>query len=144
MLCASARSAILAPEKAPKLARAAQRCGGAGEDDGAAVRALGISRATMRLATSRPFRKPEKQAISQTLKYLRAVSSRMLSGTLAPMLNTITSIGPTVDSICSTSATTSSSLRASLAKACASPPSASICATSGCSLSRLRRVTQAT
>ncbi|MNT73466.1 hypothetical protein D3C72_2121750 [compost metagenome] len=96
----------------------------------------------MRLATSRPLRKPEKQAISHTLKYLRADSVRMLSGTFAPMLNTITSIGPTVDSICSMSATTSSSLRASQAKAWARPPSASICATSGCSLSRLRRVTQ--
>ena len=96
----------------------------------------------MRLATSRAFRKPAKQAISHTLKYLRAVSVRMLSGTLAPMLNTSTSIGPTSRSMRSTSATTSSSLRASLPKACAVPPAASICATSGASLSAWRRVTQ--
>jgi hypothetical protein len=48
----------------------------------------------MRRATSRPLRKPPKQAISQILKYLRAVSSSTLQGTLAPMLNTSTSIAP--------------------------------------------------
>jgi hypothetical protein len=53
-------------------------------------------RVTMRLATSRPFRKPPKQAISQILKYFAGDSSRMLQGTLAPMLNTSTSIGPMV------------------------------------------------
>ena len=44
MLCASARSACLAPANAAKFARAAQRRGRAGEDDRAAARA-----ATMRL-----------------------------------------------------------------------------------------------
>jgi hypothetical protein len=100
------------------------------------------SRATIRFATSRPFRKPPRQAISQILKYLRAVSSRMELGTLAPMLNTSTSIGPMADSICSTSATTSSSLRASDAKPWAWPPSALIWSISGCSLSSVRRVAQ--
>ena len=55
-----------------EVGRAAQRRRGAGEEDRAAP-AL-----TIRLATSRPLRKPPKQAISQILKYLRAVSSRML------------------------------------------------------------------
>jgi len=100
-------------------------------------------RTTMRRATSRPARKPERQAISQILKYLGAVSSRMLHGTLAPMLNTSTSIGPMSCSIPRTSASTSSSLRASEAKPRARPPATMISSTSGCSLSALRRVTQA-
>src|SRR4051812_18468273 len=60
------------------------------------------------------------------------------------MLNTHTSISPTSRSIDCTSSTTWSSRRASLPKAFALPPSASICATSGCSASAWRRVTQAT
>ena len=138
MLCASARSACLAPAKAANPA----------EPRRPAVapvnRMVPRPRATCRLATSRAFRKPEKQAISQILKYLRAVSSRMLHGTLAPMLNTSTSIGPISRSMRSTSATTSSSWRASLAKPCAWPPAARMASTSGCSLSAERRVTQAT
>ncbi len=53
----------------------------------------------MRRAASRPLRKPLKQAISQILKYLRAVSSTTLDGTLAPMLKTSTSTGPISRSI---------------------------------------------
>jgi len=45
------------------------------------------------LATSRPIKKPPKQAISQTLKYTREVVSVIEKRTLAPMLNTATSIG---------------------------------------------------
>ena len=63
--------------------------------------------------------------------------------TLAPMLNTATSMGAMSRSMVSTSDTIASSLRASLPKAWASPPSARICSTSGCSLSAVRRVTQA-
>jgi hypothetical protein len=104
---------MLGTGKGGKVGAAAQRGGGTGEHNGLRG-GPAPARVTMRRATSRPFRKPPKQAISQILKYLRAVSSRMLLGTLAPMLNTSTSMGPMVDSICSTSATTSSSLRASL------------------------------
>jgi hypothetical protein len=101
-------------------------------------------RVTMRRATSRPFRKPPKQAISQTLKYLRALSSSTLQGTLAPMLNTSTSIGPMSRSMVSTSATTSSSLRASEPKAWQRPPASSMACRRAASLSASRRVTQAT
>jgi hypothetical protein len=114
---------MLGTGKGGKARAAAQRGGGTGEHNGLRGGPR-PARVTMRLATSRPFRKPLKQAISQILKYLRADCSRMLLGTLAPMLNTITSMGPMVDSICSTSAITSSSLRASEAKPCAAPPSA--------------------
>src|SRR6187431_1350822 len=68
----------------------------------------------------------------------------MAKRTLAPMLKTATSIGAISRSMCATSVSTSSSLRASDAKPCASPPSPWISATSGASLSALRRVTQAT
>ena len=43
-------------------------------------------RLTIRLATSRPFKKPPIHASSQILKYRRAVSSRMLIGEFAPTL----------------------------------------------------------
>ena len=138
MLCASARSACLAPAKAAN--PAAPRVPAVAPVNKIVPR----PRSTWRLATSRAFKKPLKQAISQILKYFRAVSSRMLQGTLAPMLNTSTSMGPTSRSICSISACTSSSLRASLAKPRACPPAAVISSTSGCSLSAERRVTQAT
>jgi hypothetical protein len=78
------------------------------------------------------------------LKYTRAVVSVMPKRTLAPMLNTATSIGAISASIFCTRATISSSLRASLPKPWASPPAARICSTSGASLSALRRVTHAT
>ena len=88
MLCASARSAGFAPEKAAKFA-ALRR---------ALVAPVKMSvprpRATRRLAISRPFKKPPKQAISHILKCLCAVSSSTLHGTLAPMSNTSNSIGP--------------------------------------------------
>ncbi len=100
-------------------------------------------RVTILLATSRPTRKPPRQAISHILKYLRAVSSRMLHGTLAPMLKTKTSIGAMSRSMVSTTWITSSSWRASEAKPCAWPPPATISSISGCSLSALRRVAQA-
>ena len=64
--------------------------------------------------------------------------------TLAPMLKTTTSIGAISRSMRENSASVCSSLRASEPKACASPPARSIAATSGASLSALRRVTQAT
>src|SRR5262245_49122985 len=63
--------------------------------------------------------------------------------TLAPMLKAATSMGPTSRSIVSTSAVICSSLRASDPKARALPPSASMRATRGASLSAVRRVTQA-
>jgi len=63
--------------------------------------------------------------------------------TLAPILNTATSIGAISRSIFATSATISSSLRASLPKPCACPPSSWICCTRGANLSAVRRVTQA-
>ena len=144
MLCASARSAILAPENAANLAPPRSEAVAPVNRMVPRWPLAGMGRATMRLATSRAFRKPAKQAISHTLKYLRAVSVRMLSGTLAPMLNTSTSMGPTSASTRSTSAATCSSSRASLPKPRAAPPSASICATSGASLSAWRRLTQAT
>ena len=80
----------------------------------------------MRLAASRPARKPAKQAISQTLRNTRAVVSAIGKRTFAPMLKTQTSMGRDVGSIRSNSATISSSLRASTPKAWASPPSARI------------------
>ena len=98
MLCASARKACLAPAKAAK--PAAPRA----EAVAPVKIMLPRPRGTMRSATSRAVKKPEKQAISQILKYLRAVSSRMEHGTLAPMLNTITSTGPMSLSIWLTSA----------------------------------------
>ncbi|MCY1409838.1 hypothetical protein D9M71_251950 [compost metagenome] len=110
MLWASARMPCLAPANAAKLA--APRKPAVAPVNKIVPRL----RVTMRLATSRALRKPEKQAISHILKYFRAVSSRMLQGTFAPMLKTNTSTGPISDSIRSTSSITSSSLRASEAK----------------------------
>ncbi|MNL48560.1 hypothetical protein D3C87_1714290 [compost metagenome] len=137
MLCASARSACLAPANADMPSR---------------PRTLAVApvkkieprwRGSIARAASRPIRKPPKQAISHTLKYTREVVSRIGKLTLAPMLNTATSSGAMSRSMRAISATVSSSLRASQAKAWASPPSARIWSTSGASLSALRRVTQA-
>ena len=52
-----------------------------------------VGTAVIRLAASRPARKPPKQAISQTFWYTREVVSVMPKRTLAPMLNTTTSSG---------------------------------------------------
>jgi hypothetical protein len=100
-------------------------------------------RVSITFAVSRPIRKPLKQAISHTFWYTREVVSVMPKRTLAPMLNTATSIGAMSRSMPSTSEIIASSLRASLPKACACPPSARICSTRGTSLSAVRRVTQA-
>ena len=61
-------------------------------------------RGNITLVHSRPIKKPPNHAISQTLKYTRAVVSVMPKRTLAPMLNTATSIGAMSRSICCTSA----------------------------------------
>ena len=53
-------------------------------------------RGIMRRAASRPVRKPASAHNSQILRYLRAVSSRIGAGTLAPMLKTRTSTAPDV------------------------------------------------
>ncbi|MNV97447.1 hypothetical protein D3C71_1925710 [compost metagenome] len=108
MLWASARSACLAPAKAAKFAEPRMPA------VAPVKRIVPRPRSTILRATSRAFRNALKVAISQIFMYLRPVSSRMLLGTLAPMLNTITSMGPRSFSIWSMRATTSSSLRASL------------------------------
>ena len=95
MLCANARSACFAPAKAAKYA--APRIPAVAPVKMIVPR----SRCTIRFAVSRPVRKAPKHAISQILKYFRAVSSKILHGTFAPILKIMTSIGPISASICS-------------------------------------------
>ena len=100
-------------------------------------------RGSMTLATSRPIRKPPKQAISQTFWYTRAVVSVMPKRTLAPMLNTATSIGAISRSMRLDQRDHLVFLARIAAEAVGLAAFGRICATSGASLSALRRVTQA-
>ena len=118
MLCASARSACLAPENAanpadPRTLAVAP-----------VKRIVPRPRGVITRATSRPIRKPASAPISHTLRYTRSVVSVTSKRTLAPMLNTATSIGAMSRSMPATSSLICVSSRASEPKPCAVPPSA--------------------
>mmetsp|Transcript_2113 Transcript_2113/g.4023 ORF Transcript_2113/g.4023 Transcript_2113/m.4023 type:complete len:216 (-) Transcript_2113:915-1562(-) len=93
------------------------------------------------LATSRPVKKAENAAISQTLRYTRAVVSAIPNRTFAPMLCTAISIGPISLSIRLIKSTTSDSCLASQPNATACPPLLCISSTSFVRLSFFLRTT---
>ena len=137
--CASARSACFAPAERREPRAAPHAGGGAGEQDRAAPALHHASRHGLRR---------EKPAEARQLPDLQVLARGLLQ-------HAARHVGAHVEdehldgadgrvSISSTSAATSSSRRASEPKPCASPPSARICSSSGCSFSALRRVTQAT